>query len=138
MARGGASTRGMGTLSGKLELIAPKSIREGEEVKVIIRGTDLNEVNAWSVAIPYDPTQLTYVNTTTISNKEMENLTYDRLHKNGVKALYPPFVNTGNKPTLHGTGTLVEITFMARQSGELNLQMKDVILVDKKLNTIEK
>jgi hypothetical protein len=138
MTRGGVSTYGMGTLSGKLELIAPKNIREGEEVKVIIRGTNLNEVNAWSAAIPYDANQLTYVNTTTAGNKEMENLTYDRLHKNGVKALYPTFVNTGNKPTLHGTGTLVEITFMARQSGELNLQMKDVILVDKKLNTIEK
>ena len=138
MARGGASTRGMGTLSGKLELIAPKSIREGEEVKVVIRGTDLNEVNAWSVAIPYNANQLTYVNTTTAGNKEMENLTYDRLHKSGEKALYPTFVNTGNKAVLSGNGTLVEITFVARQSGELNLQMKDVMLVDKRLNTIEK
>jgi hypothetical protein len=137
MARGGVNTYGMGTLSGKLELIAPKSIREGEEVKVIIRGTDLNEVNAWSVAIPYDASQLTYVNTTTMGNKEMENLTYDRLHKNGVKALYPTFVNTGNKATLHGNVTLVEITFMARKSGELNLEMLDAMLVDKKLNTIE-
>ena len=137
MTRGGVNTYGMGTLSGKLELIAPKSIREGQEVKVIIRGTGLNEVNAWSVAIPYDADQLTYVNTTTAGNKEMENLTYDRLHKNGVKALYPTFVNTGDKPTLHGNGTLVEITFMARQSGELNLEMLDAMLVDKKLNTIE-
>jgi hypothetical protein len=31
----------------------------------------------------------------------------------------------------------VEITFMARQSGELNLEMIDAMLVDKKLNTIE-
>jgi hypothetical protein len=67
----------------------------------------------------------------------MENLTYDRLHTNGLKALYPTFVNTGNKNTLNGNGTLVEITFMARQSGELNLEMKDMMLVDKKLNTIE-
>jgi hypothetical protein len=136
--RGGVSTYGMGTLSGNLELIAPKSIREGEEVKVIIRGTDLNEVNAWSVAIPYNANQLTYVNTTTAGNKEMENLTYDRLHKSGEKALYPTFVNTGNKAVLSGNGTLVEITFVARLSGELNLQMKDVMLVDKRLNTIEK
>ena len=138
MTRGGVSTYGMGTLSGNLELIAPKSIREGEEVKVIIRGTDLNEVNAWSVAIPYNANQLTYVNTTTAGNKEMENLTYDRLHKSGEKALYPTFVNTGNKAVLSGNGTLVEITFVARLSGELNLQMKDVMLVDKRLNTIEK
>ena len=138
VARGGVSTYGMGTLSGELELVAPKNIREGEEVKVIIRGTNLNEVNAWSVAISYDAEQLTYVNITTSANKEMENLTYDRLHKNGQKALYPTFVNTGNKATLNGNGTLVEITFKARQSGALNLEMKDVMLVDKKLNTIEK
>lgn len=137
VARGGASTYGMGTLAGKLELVAPKSIREGEEVKVIIRGEGLNEVNAWSVAIPYDAEQLTYVKTNAVGTKDMENLTYDRLHKNGVKALYPTFVNTGNKATLSGNGTLVEITFTARKSGELNLEMKDVMLVDKKLNTIE-
>ena len=137
VARGGVNTYGMGTLAGKLELVAPKSIREGEEVKVIIRGAGLNEVNAWSVAIPYDAEQLMYVKTTSVGTKEMENLTYDRLHKNGQKALYPTFVNTGNKATLSGNGTLVEITFKARQSGELNLQMLDAMLVDKKMNTIE-
>ena len=137
VARGGAKTSGMGTLAGELELVAPKSIREGEEVKVIIRGDGLNEVNAWSVALPYDAAQLEYVKTATVGTKDMENLTYDRLHKNGQKALYPTFVNTGNKATLSGNGTLVEITFKARQSGELNLQMLDAMLVDKKLNTIE-
>ena len=137
VARGGVNTYGMGTLAGQLELVAPKSIREGEEVKVIIRGAGLNEVNAWSVAIPYDAEQLMYVKTTSVGTKEMENLTYDRLHKNGQKALYPTFVNTGNKATLSGNGTLVEITFVARQSGELNLEMLDAMLVDKKLNTIE-
>ena len=135
--RGGVSTYGMGTLSGSLELIAPKSIRKGEEVKVIIRGEGLNEVNAWSVALPYDATQLTYVNTATTGTREMENLTYDHLHKNGQKALYPTFVNTGYKPVLSGSGNLVEITFIAQQSGELSLQMQDVLLVDKKMNTIE-
>ena len=137
VARGGVNTYGMGTLAGQLELVAPKSIREGEEVKVIIRGAGLNEVNAWSVAIPYDAEQLMYVKTTSVGTKDMENLTYDRLHKNGQKALYPTFVNTGNKATLSGNGTLVEITFVARQSGELNLQMLDAMLVDKKLNTVE-
>ena len=135
--RGGVKTYGMGTLAGKLELVAPQSIREGQEVKVIIRGEGLNEVNAWSVAIPYDAEQLTYVNITTAATKEMENLTYDRLHKNGQKALYPTFVNTGNKAVLSGSGNLVEITFKARQSGTLDLQMQDVMLVDKKMNTIE-
>ncbi len=134
---GGVNTRGMGTLAGQIELIAPKTIREGEEVKVIIRGNGFNEVNAWSVALPYDATQLMYVKTNPVGTIEMDNLTYDRLHKNGQKALYPTFVNTGDKTVLNGSGTLVEITFMARQSGELNLEMKDIILVDKKMNTIE-
>lgn len=136
--RGGVNTRGMGTLAGKLELVHPKTIREGEEVKVIIRGNGLNEVNAWSVAIPYDATQLKYVKTTSVDTKEMENLTYDRLHKNGQKALYPTFVNTGNKAVLSGNGNLVEVTFIAlKDSDMLDLQMQDVLLVDKKMNTIE-
>ena len=79
-----------------------------------------------------------YVRTTAVGTGEMENLTYDRLHTNKQKALYPTFVNTGNKGTISGNGNLVEITFVARKSGELNLEMKDVMLVDKKLNTIEK
>ncbi|MBR4042902.1 MAG: DUF5110 domain-containing protein [Bacteroidaceae bacterium] len=135
--QGGVNTYGMGTLGGKLQLVAPQSVREGEEVKVIIRGDGLNEVNAWSVAIPYDATQLRYVKTSPVGTREMDNLTYDRLHKNGVKALYPTFVNTGNKPVLSGTGTLVEITFIALKSGDLDLQMQDALLVDKKMNTIE-
>ena len=135
---GGVNTQGMGTLSGELSLVAPKSIREGEEVKVVISGNGLSEVNAWSVALPYDAEQLMYVRTTAVGTGEMENLTYDRLHTNKQKALYPTFVNTGNKGTISGNGNLVEITFVARKSGELNLEMKDVMLVDKKLNTIEK
>ena len=135
--QGGVNTYGMGTLGGKLQLVAPQSVREGEEVKVIIRGDGLSEVNAWSVAIPYDATQLRYVKTSPVGTREMDNLTYDRLHKNGVKALYPTFVNTGNKPVLSGTGTLVEITFIALKSGNLDLQMQDALLVDKKMNTIE-
>ncbi len=135
--QGGVNTYGMGTLGGKFQLVAPQSVREGEEVKVIIRGDGLNEVNAWSVAIPYDATQLRYVKTSPVGTREMDNLTYDRLHKNGVKALYPTFVNTGNKPVLSGTGTLVEITFIALKSGNLDLQMQDALLVDKKMNTIE-
>ncbi len=135
--RGGVNTNGMGTLSGALSLVAPKSVREGEEVKVVIRATDLNEVNAWSVAVPYDATLLEFVGISTDGVKDMENLTYDRLHKNGVKSLYPTFVNTGNKATLNGSGDLVVITFKARRSGKLSLEMKDVMLVDKKLNTVE-
>jgi hypothetical protein len=135
---GGVKTYGMGTLAGTLDLVAPKSITKGEEVKVIIRANGLSEVNAWSVAIPYDATQLKYVKTVPTGTLEMDNLAYDRLHKNGDKALYPTFVNTGNKAVLSGSGNLVEITFIALQSGSLNLQMKDVLLVDKKMNTIEK
>ena len=95
-------------------------------------------MNAWSVAVPYDATLLEFVGISTDGVKDMENLTYDRLHKNGVKSLYPTFVNTGNKATLNGSGDLVIITFKARRNGKLSLEMKDMMLVDKKLNTIEK
>ena len=69
--------------------------------------------------------------------KEMVNLTYDRLHTNGVKALYPTFVNRGNNFLLEeGSPELFVIKFRAKKAGKYNLKMKDGILVDRNLGTV--
>lgn len=65
----------------------------------------------------------------------MENLTYDRRHTNGSKALYPTFVNIGNKATINGDTELFVLKFKAKQRGSFKSQMQDAMLIDKRLNT---
>ena len=65
----------------------------------------------------------------------MENLTYDRLHTNGVKSLYPTFVNIGEKELLEGTQTLFVLKFKAKKDLTLNLELKDGLLINQELNT---
>jgi hypothetical protein len=64
-------------------------------------------------------------------------LTNDRLHTNGVKALYPTFVNVGNKPVLEGSHDLFILKLKAKRNVKFDLKLKDGILVDKNLNTEE-
>ena len=67
--------------------------------------------------------------------KSMRNFTNDRLHSNGQKALYPTFVNVGDRPVLGGSADLFTLRFRAGKAGAFSLQMKDGLLVDKQLLT---
>ena len=64
----------------------------------------------------------------------MENLTYDRLHTNGQKSLYPTFVNLGDKPRLTGSEELFVIKLKAKRAVKFDLKPTDGILVDQNLN----
>jgi hypothetical protein len=66
--------------------------------------------------------------------KAMENMTYDRLHKDGSKVLYPTFVNIGNKDTVDGSNELFVIRLKAKKKVKFNLQITNGELVDKMLN----
>ena len=121
-------------VAGKLELnVSQKQFNKGDEVIISIKGIDLKSVNALSFALPYDPDMLEYVGIEPVNMKQMENLTYDRLHTNGTKALYPTFINLGNKETLNGDKKLFVIKLKAKKRGSFKNQMQDVILVDKLL-----
>ena len=63
--------------------------------------------------------------------KEMYNMTYDRLHTNGQKALYPTFVNLGMQNLVEGDVELMRITFKARRSMKWNGQITDGMLVSR-------
>ena len=65
----------------------------------------------------------------------MENLTNDRLHTNGTKALYPTFVNIGDKKTLQGSEDLFVLKFKAKRDLKFDLKPIDGMLVDRKLNS---
>lgn len=124
-------------VGGKLELsTAKQSYNKGEMIEVRVKGIDLRSVNALSFAMPYLSTDYEYVGVEPLAMKQMENLTNDRLHTNGTKALYPTFVNVGSKESLEGTADLFVLKFKAKQKVKFNLKAIDGMLVDSDLNVV--
>ncbi|MDR2472283.1 MAG: DUF5110 domain-containing protein, partial [Tannerella sp.] len=129
---GGIRFRRPDTIQGNITLTAAKQVyKAGETVEIRVSGTDLNAVNAFGFALPYSTADYEYIGTETLNIKEMDNLTKDRLHTNGDKALYPTFVNRGNRETLTGTSDLLLIRFKARRNLKFNLKATDIMLIDK-------
>ena len=115
-----------------------KTFKAGDEIRVTVAGKDLHHVNALSFALPYDAQELEYAGLELVDMKEMVNLTNDRLHTNGTKALYPTFVNRGNNILLEeGNPTLFVIKFKAKRAGKWTLKAQDGLLVDRNLSTVK-
>ena len=125
-------------LSGNIVLVdsVAKEYAKDDIISITVKGINLKSVNAFSFALPYDQNDLEYIGTQPIHTKEMENLTYDRLHKTGEKVLYPTFVNIGDKETLSGDLNLFVIRFKAKHHLKINLKPASIILVDKYLSYI--
>ncbi|MFV0505521.1 MAG: TIM-barrel domain-containing protein [Bacteroidales bacterium] len=122
-------------LSGNIEIVNPKeSYDKGDMVELRIKGVGLQAVNALSFALPYNSQDYEFVGIEELGTDELTNLTNDRLHTNGVKSLYPTFVNLGDKKSLSGTKDLFVIKLRAKRKVNLNLKPIDIILVDKDLN----
>lgn len=134
----GVSRQATPPVAGNLSIRTTKqTYHAGEVMKVIVKGIDLQSVNALSFALPYDTKDWEFVAVETPNMKKMKNLTYDRLHTNGTKALYPTFVNLGEKPYLEGNEELIILKFKARRAVKFNLKAQDGILVDKNMNVIK-
>ena len=132
---GGISEDSIAPIGGKLVLTTDRlSYKTGETIEIKVNGENLSSVNALSFALPYNPQDYEYIGTQTLNTKEMENLTYDRLHTNGSKSLYPTFVNVGNKPALNGSSDLLIIKLKARHNLKFDLKATDGLIVDKFLN----
>lgn len=132
----GINNDSIGALAGKLAISAAKQMYNvGEVVEVRVKGVGLQSVNALSFALPYDQQDYEFVGIQPLNIKEMENLTYDRLHTNGVKALYPTLVNLGAKEALNGSEDLFIIKLKAKRKVKFDLKAIDGMLVDKYLNT---
>ena len=117
-------------MDGTLLLSADKKrYSRGDAVKVSVKGRNLRLVNALSFALPE------FVGVEVKNMKNMENLTNDRLHTNGTKALYPTFVNIGDKEPVEGTSELFVLKFKARRDMKFQPKLTDGMVVDKKLNT---
>ncbi len=110
----------------------------GDMIEIKVSGKALHYVNALSFALPYNVAELEYVGIDLIGMKDMVNLTYDRLHTNGQKELLPTFVNRGNNFLLdEGDHDLFVLKFRAKKAGKFALKMKDGMLVDRNLGTVE-
>ncbi len=123
-------------IDGTLTLTPSKTTyAAGDEVTLTLTGTDLRALAAFSLRVPYDPAMLEYVGiepAPALAN--MENLTYDRLHSDGEKVLYPTFVTIGDRPDINGSETLLTIRFRAKK--KVAAPAADTfILTDKLLRT---
>lgn len=134
----GVSSRKVPGVAGRLTFSTPKTgYNAGETIELTVSGRGLVSVNALSFALPYDAENYEFVGIEAKSMKEMNNLTYDRLHKNGQKALYPTFVNLGEKPYLEGDGELFVIKFKAKRKVRFDLKAIDGMLLDKYMTTVK-
>ncbi|TAJ12124.1 DUF5110 domain-containing protein [Marinilabiliaceae bacterium JC017] len=135
---GGISSTPIEKVTGKLTLTASKrSYKAGEMVEIKVDGSKLKSVNAFSFAVPYNGNVLEYVGLKTVNTKEMDNMTYNRLHSNGDRVLYPTFVNMGDQPAVEDDGTILTIRFKAKRAFKFNLELQNGLLVDKNLNKVK-
>lgn len=124
-----------GHVGGSIEVNVPeRTCNPGDIVEITVKGNDLKAVNALSFALPYDQQDFEFVGVEPAGMKAMENLTYDRLHTSGRKALYPTFVNLGDKDVLTGSNDLFVLKFKAKRKVRFDAKVTDGILVDKNLN----
>ena len=132
----GVSEEPIEKLDGTIEIsTAKRNYSKGDVVEVLVKGVNLRSVNALSFALPYNQQDYEFVGVEPLNLKAMENLTYDRLHTNGVKSLYPTFVNLGAKEALEGTNDLFILKLKAKRAVKFDLKAIDGVLVDKNLNT---
>jgi alpha-glucosidase (family GH31 glycosyl hydrolase) len=123
-------------VAGKLQIsTAKQQYVKNDTVEIQVKGIDLAAVNALSFALPYDTQDFEYLGLANVQVGQMDNLTYDRLHSNGQKVLYPTFVNVGNQETLSGSKTLFVIKLKANRNVKFTLKASDGLLVDKNLSS---
>lgn len=134
----GVSSRRVAPVAGTVTVKADKTAyKAGDEVTITVSGKGMQSVNGISLAIPYDVAEYEYIGTEATGIPQMYNMTYDRLHTNGQKALYPTFVNLGEQRYAEGDGTLITIKFRAKKGGKFNLKPQDGMIVDKYMNVVK-
>lgn len=127
------------TMTGDIEIAADKAqYGKDEDVLITVKGVNMKAVNAFNFELPYSEKDYEFVSIQPLNMKKMENMTNDRLHKDGSKVLYPTFVNVGNQETLEGSSDLFVIKLKAKHKIKFDLKAVNVLLVDKILNTISK
>lgn len=134
----GGVTASRDTVLGVIELLASKvDLAANEVVEITVKGKGLKAVNALSFALPYQNQDFEFVGMEPIGMEKMENLTNNRLHTNGTRAVYPTFINVGDQETISGDKDLFIIRLKAKRATKFNLKAIDGFLVDKNLNVVK-
>ena len=124
--------------SGNITIVADKkNYKAGDEVVITVQGHDLANVNAFSLALPYDANEYEFVGIEAGEVGTMSNYSKYRIHSNGTTAVYPTFVNEGNQATINGNVELARITLRAKKNIRFNINAIDGFIVDNHLNTIK-
>ena len=123
-------------VDGKIELTTTqRSYRAGEIIEIKVRGLGLRSVNAFSLALPYDPREVEFLDARPLAVRPMENLTNDRTHADGSRVLYPTFVNAGAHPPLEGALDLCVLRFKATRDVKFFPLATNGLLVDARLRS---
>lgn len=124
-------------LAGTIRIISDKTTyNAGDIIELNVEGIDMESVNAFSFALPYNPQDYEFIGIENLNTTEMHNLTRDRLHSNGDRAVYPTFVNLGDKETIAGSKALFVIKLKAKSKLKFDLKPIDGFFVDKQLNNL--
>ena len=131
----GVSYQKVALVAGEVTLKADKSnYNAGEVASIVVSGKSLKSVNGLSFALPYNAQDWEYVGVEAPALSQMYNMTYDRLHTNGDKVLYPTFVNLGEKQNIEGDATLMVVKMKSKKKQKFNLNHTNGMLVDKHQN----
>lgn len=114
-----------------------KLYQKGDDITVTVQGKGLKAVNALNLVLPYSERDMQFVSIEPAAVKDMQNMTNDRLHKDGSKVLYPTFVNIGDQDDLNGDADLFVIHFKAVRKFKLGTIWPHGMLVDKNLNELD-
>lgn len=126
------------TIAGSIAIESDKkAYRTGEEIVITIKGTGLANVNAFSLALPYDANEYEFVAIEALNTGNMKNYSKNRMHGDGKTVVYPTFVNEGNQPTINGDIELVKVIFKAKKNVKFDINNHNGIMADKLLNTIK-
>ena len=136
---GGVELKDDENLGGTFSISASKvNYNKDDIIDVQVKSNNLRDVNAFSFALPYSPQDFEFVKIDNHLVKQMKDLTNDRMHSNGQKALYPTFVNLGDQEQLDSKdGVIITIKLKAKRSGKFTLKPKDGIIVSKGLKSIK-
>ncbi len=130
----GISSRKVPSVGGSVSVT---SERDGDEVRLTLHGHGLVSVNGLSLCVPYDTDEYDYLGVDpSPSLMQMYNMTRDRLHSDGRKAVYPTFVNLGEEPYAEGDTDLLTLRFRQKVAAASALTPQDGMLVDKYMNVL--
>ena len=131
----GVSPRKTAPVAGEVSIKADKAqYNAGDIANITISGKGLQSVNGLSLALPYNAQDWEYVGVEAPALAGMYNMTYDRLHTNGDKVLYPTFANLGEKQNIKGDTTLMVVKMKSKKKQKFTLKHTDGMLVDKQQN----